>query len=197
MGDTAELVIEKDGVKTVYILEHCTVFYGNTVTYTYHILEVKRTNIDEKGANKMIAIGCDHAAVNLKKAIMAHLDEKQIPYVDLGTDGTSCDYPVIAKAVCEKVLSGEAEKGILLCGTGIGMSIAANKFKGIRAAVCSDCFSVRYTRLHNNANVLCMGERVIGQGLALELVDIFLETGYEGGRHQRRLDLITDIENKE
>lgn len=145
----------------------------------------------------MIAIGCDHAAVNLKKAIMAHLNEKQIPYIDLGTDGASCDYPNIAKAVCEKILSGEAEKGILLCGTGIGMSIAANKFKGIRAAVCSDCFSVRYTRLHNNANVLCMGERVIGQGLALELVDIFLETGYEGGRHQRRLDLITDIENKE
>jgi len=142
----------------------------------------------------MIAIGCDHAAVNLKKAIMAYLDEKQIPYVDLGTDGTSCDYPVIAKAVCETVLSGKAERGILLCGTGIGMSIAANKFKGIRAAVCNDCFSARYTRLHNNANVLCMGERVIGQGLALELVDIFLETGYEGGRHQRRLDLITDIE---
>ena len=145
----------------------------------------------------MIAIGCDHAAVNLKKAIMAHLDEKQIPYVDLGTDGTSCDYPVIAKAVCETVLSGKAERGILLCGTGIGMSIAANKFKGIRAAVCNDCFSARYTRLHNNANVLCMGERVIGQGLALELVDIFLETGYEGGRHQRRLDIISDIENNQ
>ncbi len=145
----------------------------------------------------MIAIGCDHAAVNLKKAIMAHLDEKQIPYVDLGTDGTSCDYPVIAKAVCETVLSGKAERGILLCGTGIGMSIAANKFKGIRAAVCNDCFSARYTRLHNNANVLCMGERVIGQGLALELVDIFLETGYEGGRHQRRLDIISDIESNQ
>ena len=145
----------------------------------------------------MIAIGCDHAAVNLKKAIMAYLDEKQIPYVDLGTDGTSCDYPVIAKAVCETVLSGKAERGILLCGTGIGMSIAANKFKGIRAAVCNDCFSARYTRLHNNANVLCMGERVIGQGLALELVDIFLETDYEGGRHQRRLDIISDIENNQ
>ena len=145
----------------------------------------------------MIAIGCDHAAVNLKKAIMAYLDEKQIPYVDLGTDGTSCDYPVIAKAVCETVLSGKAERGILLCGTGIGMSIAANKFKGIRAAVCNDCFSARYTRLHNNANVLCMGERVIGQGLALELVDIFLETGYEGGRHQRRLDIISDIESNQ
>ncbi len=144
----------------------------------------------------MIAIGCDHAAVSLKKAVMAHLDEKNIPYIDLGTDGEPCDYPVIAKAVAEKIVSGEAERGILLCGTGIGMSIAANKIKGIRAAVCSDCFSVRYTRLHNNANILCMGERVIGHGLALELVDIFLETGFEGGRHQRRVDLITGLENE-
>ncbi|MDE5564541.1 MAG: RpiB/LacA/LacB family sugar-phosphate isomerase, partial [Oscillospiraceae bacterium] len=96
----------------------------------------------------MIAIGCDHAAVSLKKAIMAHLDEKNISYIDLGTDGEPCDYPIMAKAVAEKVTSGEAEKGILLCGTGIGMSMAANKVKGIRAAVCSDCFSARYTRLH-------------------------------------------------
>lgn len=144
----------------------------------------------------MIAIGCDHAAVSLKKAIMAHLDEKNISYIDLGTDGEPCDYPVMAKAVAEKVTSGEAEKGILLCGTGIGMSMAANKVKGIRAAVCSDCFSARYTRLHNDANILCMGERVIGHGLALELVDIFLETGFEGGRHQRRVDLITKLENE-
>lgn len=144
----------------------------------------------------MIAIGCDHAAVSLKKAIMAHLDEKNIPYMDLGTDGEPCDYPVMAKAVAEKITSGEAEKGILLCGTGIGMSMAANKVKGIRAAVCSDCFSARYTRLHNDANILCMGERVIGHGLALELVDIFLETGFEGGRHQRRVDLITKLENE-
>lgn len=142
----------------------------------------------------MIAIGCDHAAVALKKAVTAHLDEKGIAYIDMGTDGAPCDYPVVAKAVCEKVTSGEAERGILLCGTGIGMSIAANKIKGIRAAVCSDCFSVRYTRLHNDANILCMGERVIGQGLALELLDIFLETGFEGGRHQRRVDLITELE---
>ncbi|MBR1555088.1 MAG: ribose 5-phosphate isomerase B [Oscillospiraceae bacterium] len=143
----------------------------------------------------MIAIGCDHAAVNLKNAIKAHLDEKHIPYLDLGTDGEACDYPDIAEKVCNKITSGEAEQGILVCGTGVGMSIAANKIKGIRAAVCNDCFSTRYTRKHNDANVLCMGERVIGTGLALELVDIFLETEFEGGRHQRRVDKISNLEN--
>ena len=143
----------------------------------------------------MIAIGCDHAAITLKKAIMAHLDEQGIAYINLGTDGDPCDYPDMAKAVADKILSGECERGILLCGTGIGMSMAANKIPGIRAAVCNDCFSTRYTRLHNDANILCMGERVIGQGLALELVDIFLTTGFEGGRHQRRVDKITALEN--
>ena len=144
----------------------------------------------------MIVIGCDHAAVSLKKAIMAHLDEQGIAYMDMGTDGEPCDYPDMAEALCAKITSGEAERGILLCGTGIGMSMAANKITGIRAAVCSDCFSVRYTRLQNDANVLCMGERVIGQGLAVELVDIFLQTDFEGGRHQRRVDKITALENK-
>ncbi|MBR1458142.1 MAG: ribose 5-phosphate isomerase B [Oscillospiraceae bacterium] len=144
----------------------------------------------------MIVIGCDHAAVSLKKAIMAHLDEQGIAYMDMGTDGEPCDYPDMAEALCAKITSGEAERGILLCGTGIGMSMAANKIPGIRAAVCSDCFSVRYTRLHNDANVLCMGERVIGQGLAVEQVDIFLHTDFEGGRHQRRVDKITALENK-
>ena len=144
----------------------------------------------------MIVIGCDHAAVSLKKAIMAHLDEQGIAYMDMGTDGEPCDYPDMAEALCAKITSGEAERGILLCGTGIGMSMAANKIPDIRAAVCSDCFSARYTRLHNDANVLCMGERVIGQGLAVELVDIFLQTDFEGGRHQRRVDKITALENK-
>ena len=143
-----------------------------------------------------IAIGCDHAAVNLKNAVKAHLDELGTDYIDLGTDGEPCDYPDIAKAVAEKITSGECERGILLCGTGIGMSMAANKIRGIRAAAASDCFSVRYTRLHNDANILCMGERVIGQGLALELVDIFLSTGFEGGRHQRRVDKITALEEE-
>ena len=143
----------------------------------------------------MIAIGCDHAAVSLKNAIMAHLEEQGIKYINLGTDGDPCDYPDMAKAVAEKITSGECELGILLCGTGIGMSIAANKIKGIRAACCSDCFSVRYTRLHNDANILCMGERVIGKGLALELVDIFLSTPFEGGRHLRRVEKIKALEN--
>ncbi len=146
----------------------------------------------------MIAIGCDHAACGLKAAVKAYLEEHHIDYIDCGTEeGVPCDYPVIAEAVCGKVTSGEAEKGILLCGTGIGMSIAANKIRGIRAACCSDCFSTRYTRLHNDSNVLCMGERVIGHGLALELLEIFLNTSFEGGRHQRRVDMITALEHKE
>ncbi|MDD6278889.1 MAG: ribose 5-phosphate isomerase B [Oscillospiraceae bacterium] len=144
----------------------------------------------------MIAIGCDHAGCELKKAVIDTLTEKGFQFVDLGCDGTPCDYPVIAEAVCAKVLSGSCEKGILICGTGIGMSIAANKFKGIRAALCSDSFSAKFTRLHNNSNVMCMGARVLGTGLACELAEIFVTTEFEGGRHQRRIDLITEIENK-
>ncbi|MDE5885096.1 MAG: ribose 5-phosphate isomerase B [Oscillospiraceae bacterium] len=143
----------------------------------------------------MIAIGCDHAAVNLKKAVIQYLEEKNISYQNFGSDGESCDYPDVAQQVAETVVSGKAEKGILLCGTGVGMSMAANKVKGIRAAVCNDCFSTRYTRKHNDANILCMGERVIGTGLALELVEIFLETEFEGGRHERRVRKITELES--
>ncbi|MEG1437472.1 MAG: ribose 5-phosphate isomerase B, partial [Oscillospiraceae bacterium] len=108
----------------------------------------------------------------------------------------SIDYPVIATTLCNAITSGECEKGLLFCGTGIGMSIAANKFSGIRAACCSDSFSAKYTRLHNNANVLCLGGRVVGAGLAIELVDLFINTQYEGGRHQNRLDLISEIEKQ-
>ncbi len=144
----------------------------------------------------MIAIGCDHAGVEMKKAVISELSEKGFEFVDMGTDGEPCDYPVIAEAVCNEILSGKCERGILICGTGIGMSIAANKFKGIRAALCSDSFSTKFTRLHNNSNVMCMGARTLGQGLGVELAEIFLTTGFEGGRHQRRIDLITDIENK-
>lgn len=144
----------------------------------------------------MIAIGCDHAGVEMKKAVMESLSEKGFELLDLGTDGVPVDYPVVAEKVCQSVLSGECEKGILICGTGIGMSIAANKFKGIRASLCSDSFSTRFTRLHNDANVMCMGARTLGAGLACELVEIFLTTGFEGGRHQRRVDLITEIEKK-
>lgn len=144
----------------------------------------------------MIAIGCDHAGVEMKKAVMETLSEKGFELLDLGTDGEPVDYPVVAEKVCGQVLSGECEKGILICGTGIGMSIAANKFKGIRASLCADSFSTRFTRLHNDANVMCMGARTLGAGLACELAEIFLTTGFEGGRHQRRVDLITEIEKK-
>lgn len=143
----------------------------------------------------MIAIGCDHAGVEMKKEVIRTLTEKGYELKDMGTDGEPCDYPNMAKTVCELVSSGECEKGILICGTGIGMSIAANKIKGIRASLCSDSFSTKYTRLHNDANIMCMGARTIGVGLACELAEIFLSTDFEGGRHQRRIDLITDIEN--
>ena len=145
----------------------------------------------------MIAIGCDHGGYELKKEILKYLDEKGIEYKDFGCDSLeSVDYPVYAKKVALAVASKECEKGILICGTGIGMSIAANKIKGIRAALCSDSFSTKYTRLHNDSNVMCMGARTLGQGLACELAEIFLTTGFEGGRHQRRIDLITEIEKK-
>ncbi len=143
----------------------------------------------------MIAIGSDHGGFMLKESIKKHLDERSTEYIDCGCfSSESCDYPLIAKAVCEKITSGECTSALLFCGTGVGMSIAANKIDTIRACVCSDSFSARYCRLHNNANVLCLGARVIGEGLAAELVDIFLDTGFEGGRHQRRVSEISDIE---
>lgn len=144
----------------------------------------------------MIAIGCDHAGYPLKLEILKVLEKNNVEYTDMGCDGESCDYPLIAEKVGKAVADGEFEKGILICGTGIGMSICANKIKGIRAAVASDHFSVKYTRLHNDANILCLGARVIGAGTAEELVDLFLNTEFEGGRHQRRVDLITSLENK-
>ncbi len=144
----------------------------------------------------MIAIGCDHAGVEMKKAIIEALSQKGFEFMDLGTDGEPCDYPDMAEKLCKEVLAGTCEKGILICGTGIGMSIAANKVKGIRAALCSDSFSTRFTRLHNNSNVMCMGARTLGHGLACELAEIFLTTEFEGGRHQRRIDLISAIEAK-
>ncbi len=145
----------------------------------------------------MVAIGCDHGGYELKKEIIAHLTQNGVEFKDFGTyDGNSVDYPDIARLVCKSIFDGECENGILVCGTGIGISIAANKHKGIRAAVCSDEFSAKFTRLHNDANVLCLGGRVVGPGLACELVDIFLSTGFEGGRHALRVDKITAIENE-
>jgi len=144
-----------------------------------------------------IAIGSDHAGFELKEEIRKYLEDNGYEYIDCGVYNTdSADYPVQAKLTCDKIISGECERGILCCGTGIGISIAANKVKGIRAACCSDYFSAKYTRLHNDANVLCMGNRVIGKGAALELVEVFLNTDFEGGRHQRRVDLITALENE-
>ena len=145
-----------------------------------------------------ITVGCDHAAYELKKKVVAHLEERGIEVIDVGTHSAdSCDYPNFAHAVCKNVQDGVTELGILICGTGIGMSMAANKHRGIRAAACSDTFSARLTRQHNDANVLCFGERVVGMGLALDLVDNFIDADFEGGKHQRRVDMITAIENEE
>ncbi len=144
-----------------------------------------------------IAIGCDHGGLEHKDAIKAHLEERGFTVEDFGIyELKSIDYPVIAKKVCESIVKGDAERGILVCGTGIGMSIAANKVKGIRAAACSEHFSAKYTRMHNNSNVICLGGRVIGVGTAIELADIFVDTEFEGGRHQTRIDMIFDIEKE-
>lgn len=142
----------------------------------------------------MIALGCDHGGFELKQEIIMHLKDKGVPYKDYGTyTEDSCDYPVYAKKVAEAVLSKECEFGILICGTGIGISIAANRMKGIRAALCHDCFSAEATRLHNDANILAMGGRVIGPGHALKIVDTFLNTPFsKDERHVRRINLIED-----
>ena len=146
---------------------------------------------------KKIAIACDHAALDLKTEIVKHLKETGVECKDFGTyTPESCNYPDYAKKVCNAIKEGQAELGILVCGTGIGMSMAANKCKGIRAACCTDTFSARFTRLHNDANVLCMGARVVGAGLALDIADIFINTEFEGGRHQKRVDMVMALENK-
>lgn len=147
---------------------------------------------------KRIVLGADHGGFELKNHIKDHLISLGYEVLDVGTDsGESCDYPVFASRLCKCIQEGEAPLGILVCGTGIGMSMAANKHKGIRAACCSDTFSARLTRLHNDANVLCLGARVVGQGLALDLTDAFLGAEFEGARHERRLSLIERIENGE
>lgn len=142
-----------------------------------------------------VVLGADSAGFQMKEKIIAHLKERGIETIDVGAyNAESSHYPEFAYKVATTVASKEADFGILICGTGIGMSIAANKVKGIRASVCSEHFSARYTRLHNDANVLCLGARVIGEGIAIELVDIFLDTEAEGGRHSLRVDMISDIE---
>lgn len=147
---------------------------------------------------KKIVLGADHGGYELKNKIKDHLISRGFEVADVGTDSAeSCDYPIYAERLCEKIQGGDAELGILVCGTGIGMSIAANKHRGIRAACCSDTFSARLTRLHNNANVLCLGARVVGAGLALDLVNAFVDAEFEGERHARRLSMIEKIESGE
>ena len=143
----------------------------------------------------MLAIGSDHGGFELKEHIKKYLDEKGIEYKDFGCyDENSVDYPDIAKKVCDAINNKECVNGILVCGTGIGISIAANKINGIRAAHCHDIYSAEMTKRHNNANVICMGGRVIGRELAFKIVDAWLGAEFEGGRHQTRIDKIHNLE---
>ena len=142
-------------------------------------------------SKKILSIASDHGGFALKSAILKDLSGEYCEFIDRGPETSeSVDYPDFAKLVCDDVNSGRASLGVLICTSGIGMSIAANKVRGIRAALCSDTYSARVSRAHNNANVLCLGERVIGEHLALDIVDIWLKTGFEGNRHKRRVDMI-------
>lgn len=143
----------------------------------------------------MIAVCCDHGGLPLKKEILRHLEEKGLEYKDFGTNSPeSCDYPDIVKPLCQAIQRGECDRGVIICGTGIGISMAANKMKGIRAALCHDSFSAEYTRRHNDSNIIAFGARVIGPGLALQLLDIFLNTPFEGGRHAIRVQKMMALE---
>jgi ribose 5-phosphate isomerase B len=144
-----------------------------------------------------IAIGCDHGGYELKEALKAYIEGRGAEVLDFGTySSESVDYPVYGQKVAEAVSQKEADLGILICGTGLGMSYVANKVKGIRCACVSDVFSAEMARLHNDANVLAMGARVVGLGLATKIAETFLGTEFEGGRHQRRVDMITAVEEK-
>ena len=146
--------------------------------------------------SKVIAMGCDHGGPEFKNELKAYLEGLGNTVIDCGIQpGEAVDYPVKAFEVATKVVSGEAQLGILICGTGIGMSMAANKVDGIRAAACSEVYSAKLTRIHNNANVLCLGARVVGIGLAIDMVDLFLDTGFEGDRHSTRIAKVMAIEN--
>lgn len=144
-----------------------------------------------------IAMGNDHTAIEMKKAVKAHLEERGIEVLDLGTNSTeSCDYPAYGEKVARAVVSGEADLGIAICGTGVGISLAANKVKGIRACVCSEPYTAKLSRMHNDSNVLAFGARVIGDEMAKMITDAWLDAEYEGGRHQRRVDMVMDIEKR-
>ena len=138
-----------------------------------------------------VAIGCDHGGFDLKQKVIDYLKARDIEFEDFGVYiKEAADYPEFAKKVSEAVSKNRFDRGILICGTGIGMSIVANKTKGIRASLCHDTYSARVSRAHNNANILCLGARVVGEYLALDIVDIWLKTGFEGGRHKKRIDMI-------
>lgn len=144
-----------------------------------------------------VAIGCDHGGLDLKETVISVLKEMDLEYEDFGTyDRNSCDYPDFAAKVGEAVASGQCQQGILICGTGIGMSIAANKIPGIRAALCNEVYSAKMARAHNNANVLCLGARVVGPGVAAEIVKTFLTGAFEEGRHARRVEKISLLEGR-
>ena len=144
----------------------------------------------------MIALGSDHGGFPLKQHIKEYLDAHGLDYVDYGcADTTSCDYPVYGKAVAEAVASGKCERGIVICTTGVGISITANKVKGIRCALCTDPYTAEMTRRHNDANMLALGAAIVGPGLAQRIVEVFLTTEFEGGRHARRVGLITEMES--
>ena len=144
-----------------------------------------------------IAVACDHGGLALKQVLLDYLQKNGYEVCDFGTDSAdSCDYPDHALPAAEAVARGECERGILICSTGIGISIAAKKVRGIRCAHCHDTYSAKYTRLHNDANMIAFGQKIIGDGLMLEIVDTFLHTEFEGGRHQRRVDKISAIEEK-
>lgn len=142
-----------------------------------------------------IAIGCDHTAIDLKETIKKHLQDMGHEVEDVGTySKESCDYPLYGFKVANKIINGEAERGVLICGTGVGISLAANKVKGIRAVVCSEPYTAKMARMHNNAQIVAMGARVVSDGLATDIVDAFMNAEFEGGRHQRRVDILNRIE---
>ena len=146
----------------------------------------------------MIALACDHTGIEMKQEIMKLLDSMGLEWKDFGVNETaSCDYPIYGYRAAKAVADGECDRGILICGTGIGMCMAANKIRGVRCALCSDCFSAEMTRVHNDANVLALGARVLGVELAKRIVDTYLASSFEkGGRHQRRVDMMTELEDR-
>lgn len=158
-----------------------------------------KEQINLRGAvNVKIAIGNDHTALEMKKAVKEHLEQKGYEIVDLGTDSSeSCDYPIYGEKIGKAVASGQADLGIAICGTGVGISLAAGKVKGIRTCVCSEPYTAKLSRMHNDSNVLAFGARVIGIEMAKMITDTWLDAEFQGGRHQRRVDMIMDIESRQ